>query len=88
MNSKYYKAVLGDIILKADTLEDANRQLDNKIKAGNIPVLSVEKHSLPDEEAREYLEDQGDYLETSSIFTPGYKPEENIDEKLKKYTIS
>ena len=75
MNSKYYKAVLGDIILKADTLEDANRQLDEKIKAGKIPVLSVEEYSLTDEEAREYLEDQGDCLKPQSNFTLGYKPD-------------
>ncbi len=58
--SRYFKAVLGDIILKADTWEDANRQLENKIKDGKIPVLSVEECSLTDEEAREHLKDQGD----------------------------
>lgn len=57
---KYWKAVFGDIILIADSQEDANRQLDDKIAAGEVPILSVEEVSMTDEEAREYLEDQGD----------------------------
>jgi len=60
----------------------------------NLMTQFIEKTQTPtrmnDEraQAREYLEDQGDDPKSRSIFTPSYKPEENIDGKMKKFIIS
>ena len=56
----YFRVVFGDLILKADSMAEAHKQLDAKFEAGRVPVLSVERCSISEEEAMGYLKDQGD----------------------------
>ena len=51
--TKYYRAVLGDIVVEAETWDEASKKIDAKIKAGEVPILSIEHDPHLDEEEKE-----------------------------------
>ncbi len=50
----YYKGTLGDYVVEADSLEEANEAIDRRILAGVVPILEVEAVDLTHEEAKGY----------------------------------
>jgi len=39
---KYWRGVLGDIVVQAETYEEAEKLIEEQIKDGDVPLLSIE----------------------------------------------